>query len=398
MLENRDCPVCNGKEKELVYKQNFIDIPGLGLDKFEQNVVICKNCGMVFVSPFIDDENLSNYYSYMSAYEYAENNYEFSESVKKRSDRQFSYLIKYIDKNAKVLDIGSSIGYFVSLFQKNGNISIGVEPSELNKKTAKEKYNTKTITGVFTNKLLGGKRYDLITLSHVAEHLNNAQFIFSEIHKSLNDNGLLFIEVPDMDLFDEKNMYQFFFEHINYFNTKSLSNLLNKVGFILINEIVFENSDGTSPFYPTTGTLWKKSNNSLVQVNDYGRNKKTINKYIELLKTENNLLNNKIDSIIDQYKNIAIWAGGTLTAQLLAQTNLLNVNVINIFDNDPKKIDTKMGGVMIAKPQLLPKHFLDKNIEAIIIGSWSSQEEIFQSLRFLEEYGISIVKLFDKVN
>ena len=181
MLENRDCPVCNGKEKELVYKQNFIDIPGLGLDKFEQNVVICKNCGMVFVSPFIDDENLSNYYSYMSAYEYAENNYEFSESVKKRSDRQFSYLIKYIDKNDTVLDIGSSIGYFVSLFQKNGNISIGVEPSELNKKTAKEKYNTKTITGVFTNELLSGKRYDLITLSHVAEHLNNAQFIFSEI-------------------------------------------------------------------------------------------------------------------------------------------------------------------------------------------------------------------------
>ena len=38
----------------------------------------------------------------MSAYEYAENNYEFSESVKKRSDRQFSYLIKYIDKNDRV--------------------------------------------------------------------------------------------------------------------------------------------------------------------------------------------------------------------------------------------------------------------------------------------------------
>ena len=72
-------------------------------------------------------------------------------------------------------------------------------------KTAKEKYNTKTITGVFTNELLSGKRYDLITLSHVAEHLNNAQFIFSEIHKSLNENGLLFIEVPDMDLFDETN-------------------------------------------------------------------------------------------------------------------------------------------------------------------------------------------------
>ena len=103
----------------------------------------------------------------------------------------------------------------------------------------------------------------------------------------------------------------------------------------------------------------------------------------------------KIDNIILSHKNIAIWAAGTLTSQLMSQTNLLKGDIVAIFDNDSKKDGLKMEGINIYKPVMNVEYFKEKNIEAIVIGSWSSQDEIYEDLKFLENSGIKVYRLFE---
>ena len=103
----------------------------------------------------------------------------------------------------------------------------------------------------------------------------------------------------------------------------------------------------------------------------------------------------KVDNIISSHKNIAIWAAGTLTSQLMSQTNLSKGDIRAIFDNDAKKDGLKMENITIHKPNMSAEYFKEKNIEAIIIGSWSSQDEIYDSLRFLEDSEIKVYRLFE---
>ena len=103
----------------------------------------------------------------------------------------------------------------------------------------------------------------------------------------------------------------------------------------------------------------------------------------------------KVDDIINNNKNIAIWAAGTLTSQLISQTNLAKGDIKAIFDNDSKKDGLKMENITINKPTLSSDYFKERNINAIVIGSWSSQDEIYDSLKFLEDDGIKVFRLFE---
>jgi SAM-dependent methyltransferase len=395
MLENRKCPVCNSENKEIIFTQTFDDIIGISLDKFEQNIAICKDCGMVYTTPFVDDTELNNYYSKMSNYEHSHTDNGYPIEDKNKSKRQFDYVKRFISKQNKILDIGCAVGYTLSVFKEDGFEVLGLEPSAKNKQIAKEKYDVKVETRFLDKDGLDGREFDIVMLSHVAEHLKHPSDIFKNINNILSKDGLLFIEIPDMDLFDEQDVYQFFFEHINYFNLSSTENLLQSCGFELVDSITFYNDKSVAPFYPTLGTIWKKSDSEFEIVNDYKTNKKTIQTYIDLINSFRGGIVSKIDNIISSHKNIAIWAAGTLTSQLMSQTNILKGDIVAIFDNDSKKDGLDMQGIKIYKPSLNTKYFKGKNIENIIIGSWSSQDEIYESLKFLEDDGVTICRLFE---
>jgi len=396
-LENRKCPVCSSGTDELLYGQDFIDLLGISLNRFEQRIVICKDCGMVYTNPFITDDEIKNYYSNMSCYEYDDNNNEYPDVHKKRSLNQYNYINKYFNNlNSKsILDVGCALGYTLSLFKKDGCRVLGLEPSAKNKQIAKEKYDVEVETRFLDKDGLDGRMFDLVILSHVAEHLKHPSDIFENINRVLSGEGFLYIETPDIDLFDEQDLYQFSFEHINYFNIDSTKNLLQKAGFELVDSKIFYNDKSTAPFYPTLGTLWKKSDKVFEIENYYEKNRATIQKYIDLIENFRGGLMIKVDNIISSHKNIAIWAAGTLTSQLLSQTNLSKGDIKAIFDNDSKKDGLKMENIIIYKPIMTVEYFKEKNIEAIVIGSWSSQDEIYESLKFLEDYGIKVYRLFN---
>jgi 2-polyprenyl-3-methyl-5-hydroxy-6-metoxy-1,4-benzoquinol methylase len=396
--EKRTCPVCGGDRSEILCEQSFRGLLGISGGEFRQVIVICRDCGMSYTNPFLGDEVIESYYRFMSTYDYAEHDYEYGEPHKKRSERQVAYILSGTGQADEVLDIGCSIGYTLHLFRKRGSRQvIGVEPSPSCATIAKEKFGIEIKTGPFRKEIVEGRRFDVILLSHVLEHLKHPAAVLEDVRPMLKEDGALFVEVPDIDLFDERDPYQFSFEHINYFNLQTLRNLMSRCGFAGRSSKVFENIPDTAPFYPTLGTLWSRNEDvraSSLQ-NCYGDNKVRLMDYIAVAGGHKERLGRKIDGIVQRNKRLGIWGAGTMTAQLLSQTNLLTGNVVVIFDNDPKKSGSTVCGVEVVKPPAKAEFFKER-VEGIVIGSWSSQKEIYADIRFLEKEGIEIYRLFDE--
>lgn len=70
-------------------------------------------------------------------------------------------------------------------------------------------------------------KFDLIIMSHVLEHVSNPVNFLKSTAANLQDGGVIFIEVPCQD-YAYKDIDE---PHLLFFNKKSMSFLLNEIGF-----------------------------------------------------------------------------------------------------------------------------------------------------------------------
>ncbi|MCL4549892.1 MAG: class I SAM-dependent methyltransferase [Bacteroidetes bacterium] len=112
------------------------------------------------------------------------------------------YFKKHIDDFGKksVLEIGCAEGGLLEVMESNGNYAVGIELSAERAEIAKQK-NSKlnVIVGDITDpKLLEklNKKFDLIIIREVIEHVQNKTAAFDNLNALLNENGYLFISFP----------------------------------------------------------------------------------------------------------------------------------------------------------------------------------------------------------
>ena len=71
------------------------------------------------------------------------------------------------------------------------------------------------------------RRFNLVVLSHVLEHLNDPKGIISSAAGRMFPGGLIFIDLPNRDYLFKKDI----FPHVLFFSGKSLEKLLTDMGF-----------------------------------------------------------------------------------------------------------------------------------------------------------------------
>lgn len=160
------------------------------------NVVKCGNCGFIFCNPAIQGlEHLErDHYNNPEVYSaYLMDNvysvYRIGET-----------LIKRIKPSGKLLDIGAGKGGFVSLARKNGYEAKGIEPSPRFCEYAREKHGVQVVQGYLgEGDNLKGERFDIITLFHVLERVPCPQNLLATILQYLEEDGVVYIEVPNAD-------------------------------------------------------------------------------------------------------------------------------------------------------------------------------------------------------
>jgi 2-polyprenyl-3-methyl-5-hydroxy-6-metoxy-1,4-benzoquinol methylase len=112
----------------------------------------------------------------------------------------YEYLQKYKDKwkNAKVLDIGSGLGWLLLKISQNGaSIVEGIEPSKNNYLTSQKQHPSLTVHNTDLENFETKKQYNIITGIMVFNHIADINKAFEKIYALLEDKGEIWIIIHE---------------------------------------------------------------------------------------------------------------------------------------------------------------------------------------------------------
>ena len=227
-------------ELNLSDKNSFEIINYSTRDVADLNVLKCRNSGVIVVEKYIlnDDyyENKINTVDYADARskkDESSNKFEILEDDFRRFESH-----KDLIKGSEILDFGCGSGGFIKLSQKISKRSVGLEPNII----YREYLQDIGVQCVNELAVLNNDKFDLITLYHVFEHLNDPINILIELKKYLKDDGTIIIEVPNardlllesFNLKDFKN-FTFWSEHLILHTRKSIEIFAEESGLKMKN-------------------------------------------------------------------------------------------------------------------------------------------------------------------
>ncbi len=234
---NKKCPWC-GSEKAQIYlwlKDEF-------LTKEDFQIYECLQCGLLYTEPRPDKEKIGQYYKSEEYYSHQENTKGFIpkiyETVKSINLKKKYKIAANKHEAGKMLDIGCGVGDFIQMMEKKGWDCVGVEPSEQAKSIASKRIKAKMINPEQLAELKG-EEYDLITMWHVLEHVENLKEEIGQLERLLKKGGKLIVAVPNFKSYDAQyyNTHWAAYDvprHLNHFCKESIVKIFKKTSLDLI--------------------------------------------------------------------------------------------------------------------------------------------------------------------
>ena len=179
----------------------------------------CANCGTAFSSPMTDSTPIYNliykqpdgvggyarYYSYYREISSQEKPLEWL------ADKEIPYWGPYyavkeilkLPKTAKILEVGSGLGYFTYAFKKAGFINIsGVDISQEAVDKANRKFGQNYFYADIINYAENNKNtYDAIILTEVIEHIKAPTLFLKALSDLLREKGSIILTTPNKSFF-----------------------------------------------------------------------------------------------------------------------------------------------------------------------------------------------------
>lgn len=376
----RNCQVCGSTSKKLLFHQNFNN--NVIAPMKEYDVVSCNECGFIYAENLPSQEEFNKYYAQSSQYEFKHSDGKVSKPYLDHANKLIDFIDKCSDyyKYSKILEIGCSTGFLLSLLKKKGYSKLmGIDPSKTCVETVKNLYSIDaqqaTISSFETE-----EKFNLIILSAVLEHIVDLKESIIKISSLLKDNGFLFIEVPDASRFYQ-HIYtpyqQFSIEHINFFTDTSLMTLFtHKFNYEYIYK-KYDTNEVNQTIDPNILFIVRKVKNA----NNY-----YINRYIELCAEKDNFYKNKINEILNTREKVIVWGVGTHTQRLLDD---MDISKIAYFVDSNQNYENKgLKGIVIKSPKNIKENI------PIVIMSHSYQNEIIQQIKNLK-LDNEIIKLYE---
>lgn len=220
------CPIC----KSARYIQSFYkdittwEYPG----RF--NFVRCRACGLVFQSPRVSQDQVSQYYDPKSYWGQVTDAWtEYAPLYK----NIFHFLSR-----GSILDIGSGLGLFLSEFKHRSWSTLGTEISPEMAKYSRRTYGLRILRGDLL-RLRIKRKFDVVTLNNVLEHLYQPRQTLAKVHRLLQPHGLLVIVVPNIVslghlVFGRRWYHLQPGRHLYHFSPATITKLLELTGFRII--------------------------------------------------------------------------------------------------------------------------------------------------------------------
>lgn len=104
---------------------------------------------------------------------------------------------KYIDKNAKILEIGVREGFLFDHLKKKGFKDFyGIDISPLGIKILNKNGYKGHVADAQEDFEMVDRKFNAVIISHCLEHIPNTSKVIQNIYNCLEENGILYVEVP----------------------------------------------------------------------------------------------------------------------------------------------------------------------------------------------------------
>ncbi len=228
--EHVHCSLCNEDDySNLFTKSGF-------------TYVRCKSCGFVYVNPRLSDNAILEGYSDSDD---AESNRIWKDVLLSKdqtvfNNDAFSFLLEKLENinpnKGKLLDVGCSIGHFMSIASDYGYDVEGIE-LEPEARSVAIKKGFKVSDNLLEKSNIESDFFDVVSLMGLIEHIPNPIEFMKEVRRILKHDGfVIFNGVPNINslnnillgsearVFNGRN-------HLGYYTKKTFEFLLEETGF-----------------------------------------------------------------------------------------------------------------------------------------------------------------------
>ena len=235
MIQINECLICG--------YSNFKFITKRGYHFSGEKVLLCTNCGLVFLTPRMTTEELEDFYqSNRFSKKFRGSEIPTLDMVRyreKRAKRRLMLLAEHLAElpEGPILEIGCSSGNFLRLLSNRGYEVFGIDPSKGFAEYAKKEYGLKVVSGMYPNDLPNefNGPFAAVAAFHVLEHTSDPLYILKTGFKQLKKGGLLFLEIPDIErvVTHRKYIHHDYFQksHLWDFSRSTITLLLKSCGF-----------------------------------------------------------------------------------------------------------------------------------------------------------------------
>ena len=203
----------------------------------------CLSCGLLFTEPRPDAEHIGKYYQSEEYYSHQENTSGFIprvyESVKRVNLKRKVKMATSGLSTGTMLDIGCGVGDFIHEMERIGWSCNGIEPSDDAQAIARKRVKAKLFKPEELS-ILPGASFDLITMWHVLEHVEDLHEEVYHLYRLLKNGGRLLIAVPNFQSADAQHYKEFWAaydvpRHLSHFCRESINNIFKSSNLRLTN-------------------------------------------------------------------------------------------------------------------------------------------------------------------
>lgn len=367
----RHCPIC-GEKRVAVIRQLHMVIPDEHKIQPRFAVVSCENCGFVF-NDCDYNEGVDEAYSELTG---THGDYLTITPDERHLNEK---TIEFLERNralrpgVRIADMGCSYGILLRLLSQRGYTSLSGLDLDVNavKFLAGIGFSMHRGSVASDYSAMFGEKFDLIILRHIVEHLHSPKEVIERVASSLNKDGMLLIEVPNLALYQCTAPFPGYFVeeyHINHFSKNSLLNLMKDWVTIDLEE---------SPYiYPTLRGLFTPGNSAGREIVFSQKDREDIMETLDNPNSDGKALLDKIENL--KGKKLALWGVSVFVHRLLTHTALKDCDIEFFVDRSPDIHGKKMLGKTIQSPEYL-KEFTG----TIVISGKGSQQSILQAIHQL---------------
>ena len=279
------------------------------------------------------------------------------------------------------MEIGCANGGLLNELKQVGYKNVlGVDPSPVCAQNAENLYQIRVITSALSDLSKEIGLFDFIILVAVLEHIRDLSEAVTKLSNLLAPDGKLYIEVPDVLQFTsslDAPFQEFSIEHINYFSSKSLLNLMGTCGFSEVSstQIAYEQTDFHTGYVLRMVFEKERGNRSLIILPDR-TSMPALKKYIVASQGIEERIHKIVNELVESQIPLIVWGVGTHTQRLVATSRLINAKIVAFVDSNPNYQGKLLNGIPIIEPKRL-----SEMREPILVSSRIFQNEIVRQIR-----------------